>query len=390
MPTKLNITNSQIIDSITTYFDGQTEITTAALREWCNVNDYTYSTIRNRLIKDGHQSGRGKFDLNTAKQVLETSYEAPAAAAPTVGSVQTATQELDNLVPDTDDTFVPFGNFKDVKAIIKSKVFYPLFITGLSGNGKTHGVEQACAQLGREVVRVNVTIETDEDDLIGGFRLINGETVWSDGPVVQALRRGAVLLLDEIDLASNKIMCLQSLLEGKGVFLKKTNTYVRPAAGFNVIATANTKGRGSDDGKFIGTNVLNEAFLERFAVTFEQSYPTPATEKKILLANFKQLGWVGDNIDTLATNLVDWADIIRKTYYDGGVEEVISTRRLVNVAKAWAIWDDINKAVELCTNRFDEDTAKVFRELYPKISGDQQLEQDLNDAEDKAYADDIN
>ena len=162
MPTKLNITNSQIIDSITTYFDGQTEITTAALREWCNVNDYTYSTIRNRLIKDGHQSGRGKFDLNTAKQVLETSYDAPAAAAPSVGSVQTATQELDNLVPDNDDTFVPFGNFKDVKAIIKSKVFYPLFITGLSGNGKTHGVEQACAQLGREVVRVNVTIETDD------------------------------------------------------------------------------------------------------------------------------------------------------------------------------------------------------------------------------------
>ena len=390
MPTKLNITNSQIIDSITTYFDGQTEITTAALREWCNVNDYTYSTIRNRLIKDGHQSGRGKFDLNTAKQVLETSYDAPAAAAPSVGSVQTATQELDNLVPDNDDTFVPFGNFKDVKAIIKSKVFYPLFITGLSGNGKTHGVEQACAQLGREVVRVNVTIETDIDDLVGGFRLIDGNTVWSNGPVVEAMERGAVLLLDEIDLASNKIMCLQSVLEGKGLYLKKINKWVKPAAGFNVVATANTKGRGSDDGKFIGTNVLNEAFLERFAVTFEQDYPTPATEKKILLANCKQLGWVGDNIDTLCQNLVDWADIIRKTYKDGGVEDVISTRRLVNVIKAWAIWDSIDKAILLTTNRFDEDTSRVFRELYTKIAGEQELQQDIDVAEDKAYADDVN
>ena len=388
MPATLSITNDQIVDAIVTYFEGSTEITTANLREWCNVTGYTYSTIRNRLKKDGYQSGRGRFNLTAAKQVLETTYDAPAVA-PVVDSVQTCTQELENLVPDVDDTYVPFGNFKDVKAIIKSKVFYPLFITGLSGNGKTHSVEQACAQLNREIVRVNVTIETDEDDLIGGFRLINGETVWSDGPVVQALRRGAVLLLDEVDLASNKIMCLQSLLEGKGVFLKKTNTYVRPASGFNVVATANTKGRGSDDGKFIGTNVLNEAFLERFAVTFEQSYPTPAIEKKILLGNFKQLGWVGDNIDTLAQNLVDWADIIRKTYYDGGVEEVISTRRLVNVAKAWAIWDDINKAVELCTNRFDDDTAKVFTELFQKIAGEQQLQQDLNDAEDKAYEDDV-
>ena len=390
MPTKLDITNAQITDSITTYFDGQTEITTANLREWCNINDYTYGTIRNRLVKDGHQSGRGKFDLNTAKQVLETSYEAPAAAAPTVGSVQTATQELDNLVPDNDDTFVPFGNFKDVKAIIKSKVFYPLFITGLSGNGKTHGVEQACAQLGREVVRVNVTIETDIDDLVGGFRLIDGNTVWSNGPVVEAMERGAVLLLDEIDLASNKIMCLQSVLEGKGLYLKKINKWVKPAAGFNVVATANTKGRGSDDGKFIGTNVLNEAFLERFAVTFEQDYPTPATEKKILLANCKQLGWVGDNIDTLCQNLVDWADIIRKTYKDGGVEDVISTRRLVNVIKAWAIWDSIDKAILLTTNRFDEDTSRVFRELYTKIAGEQELQQNIDEAEDKAYADDTN
>ena len=187
-----------------------------------------------------------------------------------------------DLIPLKDDTYVPFGNFADVKKIIKSGLFYPTFITGLSGNGKTFSVEQACAQLGRELIRVNITIETDEDDLIGGFRLVDGATVWHNGPVIEALERGAVLLLDEVDLASNKILCLQSILEGKGVFLKKTGRYVQPADGFNVIATANTKGKGSDDGRFIGTNVLNEAFLERFALTFEQEYPTPSVETKIL------------------------------------------------------------------------------------------------------------
>ena len=209
--------------------------------------------------------------------------------------------------------------------------------------------------------------------LIGGFRLKDGETVWSDGPVVEALKRGAILLLDEIDLASNKIMCLQSVLEGKGVYLKKTNQYVRPEPGFNVVATANTKGKGSESGMFIGTNVLNEAFLERFSVTFEQQYPTPAVEKKILLANFKEHGWVGDNIDTIAQNLVDWSDIIRKTFYDGGIEDIITTRRLINIVKAYVIWDSMEKAIELCTNRFDDDTAKTFRDLYQKVSGDDTL-----------------
>ena len=390
MPATLSITTDKIIESIVTYFDGNVEITTAQLREWCNVHSYTYGTIRNRLVKDGYQAGRGKFNLKKAQQVaqLEESYSAPAATG--AESVKTIVSEIENLVPVTDDKFVPFGNFKDVKAVIKSKIFYPMFITGLSGNGKTHGVEQACAQLNREMVRVNVTIETDEDDLIGGFRLINGETVWSDGPIVEALRRGAVLLLDEIDLASNKIMCLQSVLEGKGLYLKKINQYVKPAPGFNVIATANTKGRGSDDGKFIGTNVLNEAFLERFAVTFEQAYPSPSTEKKILLGYFKELGWVGDNIDKLSQNLVDWADIIRKTYYDGGVEDIITTRRLVNVVKAWAIWDNVDKAIELTTARFDDDTSRVFRELYQKVSGDVAVQDDFEKAEDKAYADDNN
>ena len=376
MAAKLSITTEEIIDSIVRFNDECPEVSTADVRMWCDINQYKYQTIANRL--SDYKSSRGKFNLEIAKQVthLEETYNAPATTG--ADSVKTIIKEVADLIPVNDTKFVPFGNFKDIKAVLKSRIFYPMFITGLSGNGKTHSVEQSCAQLNREVVRVNVTIETDEDDLIGGFRLINGETVWSDGPIIEALKRGAVLLLDEIDLASNKIMCLQSVLEGKGVYLKKINEYIKPAEGFNVVATANTKGRGSDDGKFIGTNVLNEAFLERFAVTFEQSYPSPSIEKKILLANFKELGWVGDNIDTTAQHLVDWADIIRKTYYDGGVEEIITTRRLINVVKAWAIWDSMDKAIELCTNRFDDETKKVFGELYQKISGDTDVDKLLD------------
>ena len=370
MAAKLTITTEDIVVSLLEFNDDNATLTTADLRMWCETRGYTYSTINNRLKKEGYQSGRGKFNLTAAQAVTHLEKSAAQPVAEPVGEVQTIVKDSVSLIPTKDDKYVPFGCFKDVKSVIKSKIFYPLFITGLSGNGKTHSVEQSCAQLGREVVRVNLTIETDQDDLIGGFRLVNGNTAWHDGPVVDAMRRGAVLLLDEVDLASNKIMCLQSVLEGKPLFLKKTGQVVNPAPGFNIIATANTKGKGSDSGMFIGTNVMNEAFLERFAVTFEQSYPSPSVEKKILLNNLKELGWVGDNVDKLCQNLVDWSDIIRKTYYDGGVDDVISTRRLLNVCKAWAIWDDINKAIELCTNRFDDDTASVFRELYQKISGD--------------------
>ena len=281
---KLAIKTEQIVDAIIQYHNGATDVTTADIREWCNNVGYNYQTIANRL--SSYKSGRGKFNLVSAEavKVLEETYNLPTGeCVPTVvtDGVKVEAVEYHSLVPVTDEKFVPFGNFKDVRAILRSKIFYPLFITGLSGNGKTHSVDQACAQLKRDMVRVNITIETDEDDLIGGFRLVNGETVWHDGPVVEALKRGAVLLLDEIDLASNKIMCLQSLLEGKGVYLKKVNQYVKPADGFNVVATANTKGKGCDNGKFIGTNVLNEAFLERFAVTFEQTYPSPSVEKKM-------------------------------------------------------------------------------------------------------------
>ena len=299
---------------------------------------------------------RGTWNLSVAEK-LERVYE----GLPAIPAVE------QNLIPDKDPNYVPFGNFSDVKKIIQSGMFYPTFITGLSGNGKTFSVEQACAQLGRELVRVNITIETDEDDLIGGFRLVDGATVWHDGPVIQALSRGAVLLLDEIDLASNKILCLQSILEGKGVFLKKTGKYVRPAAGFNVIATANTKGKGSDDGRFIGTNVLNEAFLERFALTFEQDYPTPKTEQKILE---KVSGSLGVLDEAFCENLANWADIIRRTFRDGGIDEVISTRRLVHIIRAFAIWQDRLKAIKVCVNRFDEETKESFLELYDKIDAD--------------------
>ena len=224
-------------------------VAAADIRAWCAMNGANYQTVTNKLAD--YKTSRGKWNL-TVQEKLEQTYQAPTAM-PAVEQ---------NLIPVKDDTFVSFGNFSDIKKIIKSGLFYPTFITGLSGNGKTFSVEQACSQTKRELIRVNITIETDEDDLIGGFRLVNGETVWHNGPVTEALQRGAILLLDEIDLASNKILCLQSILEGKGVFLKKIGKFITPAEGFNVFATANTKGKGSEDGRFIGTNVLNEAFLE--------------------------------------------------------------------------------------------------------------------------------
>ena len=281
-----------------------------------------------------------------------------------------------NIVPKKDPIFVSFGNYPDIKSIVKSNRFYPVFITGLSGNGKTMGVTQACAEAKRELIRVNITIETDEDDLLGGYRLKDGQTVWQNGPVIEAMERGAILLLDEVDLASNKIMCLQPILEGSGVFVKKINKFVKPAQGFNVIATANTKGQGSDDGKFIGTNVLNEAFLERFPVTFEQKYPSVAIEKKILNNTLKASGKSDVKfVDKLTT----WADVIRKTYFDGGVDEIISTRRLVHITQAYAIFDNKMKAIQMCTNRFDDDTKNSFVELYTKVDSGSSVEDIIED-----------
>ena len=284
-----------------------------------------------------------------------------------------------NIIPDKDPVFVPWGSFKDIKKIVSSKAFYPIFVTGLSGNGKTMNVSQACAATNRECIRVNITIETDEDDLLGGYRLQDGQTVWQNGPVIEAMERGALLLLDEIDLASNKIMCLQPILEGNGVFLKKINRFVKPSKGFNVIATANTKGQGSDDGKFIGTNILNEAFLERFPITIEQAYPTNKIEEKILLNVMSDKGLTNKVDNEFANSLVTWADIIRKTYYEGGVDELISTRRLVHIVEAFSIFKNKMKAIEMCTNRFDLDTKTSFLDLYTKIDGGEDVSSWLND-----------
>ena len=366
MPRKSDVTTEQLTSYLSKNFGN--DINAAMVQDACGVFEITYATATKRL-RDFYIK-RGTWNL-TVQERLENSYEAPAAAP----AIAITEREEQNLIPVKDDSYVPFGNFTDVKKVIQSGLFYPVFITGMSGNGKTFSVDQACAQLKRELIRVNITIETDEDDLIGGFRLVNGETVWHNGPVIEALERGAILLLDEVDLASNKILCLQSILEGKGVFLKKTGRYVQPAAGFNVIATANTKGKGSDDGRFIGTNVLNEAFLERFALTFEQDYPSAAVETRILKKSAASIG-VAD--EEFCENLANWADIIRKTFKDGGIDEVISTRRLVHIIRAFAIWQDRMKAIKVCVNRFDDETKQSFMELYDKIDATVETKEEEN------------
>ena len=316
-----------------------------------------------KVLSDTNSSPK----VETKKEVVS---EKVSEAAYVISSLQ------GDIVPQKDDGFVSFGNHPDVRSIVKSKRFYPIFITGLSGNGKTFSVVQACAESKREMIRVNITIETDEDDLLGGYRLKDGQTVWQNGPVIEAMERGAVLLLDEIDLASNKIMCLQPILEGSGVYVKKINRFVKPKIGFNVIATANTKGQGSDDGKFIGTNVLNEAFLERFPVTFEQQYPSAKIEEKIVAQKLKS---AGKSDVKFASNLVTWADVIRKTYNDGGVDEIISTRRLVHIAEAYGIFKNKMKAIQVCTNRFDDDTKTSFTDLYTKVDSGASVEKILAD-----------
>ena len=337
----------------------------------------------NWLKTDKYKVSRGLYKLPlSADEVVTDNVEveteqSESQAAYVVSSL------TDNVVPQKDKDFVSFGNFADVKNVITSKKFYPIFITGLSGNGKTLAVTQACAVAKREMIRVNITIETDEDDLLGGYRLKDGQTVWQNGPVIEAMERGAVLLLDEIDLASNKIMCLQPILEGSGIYVKKINKFVKPKFGFNVIATANTKGQGSDDGKFIGTNVLNEAFLERFPVTFEQEYPAAKTEQKIVATKLKSAGKADEKF---ATNLVTWADVIRKTYKDGGVDEIISTRRLVHIAEAYSIFKSKMKAIEVCTNRFDNDTKTSFVDLYTKVDAGVSADQILQDKKDAEEA----
>ena len=349
-----------------------------------NSNGFTDQINRQELKKIGDSIGISTtwLEKNDTYKVSRGVYTIPKLNEETSnGIVQpnnpTIKEKVENVipfkseqvsfVPKVDEKFVRFGHFKDVEKIIKSQIFYPVFVTGLSGNGKTFMIEQACAKLKREMFRVNITIETDEDDLLGHYTLKNGETVWQDGPGIQAMERGALLLLDEVDLASNKILCLQPVLEGKGVFIKKINRWIYPKTGFNVFATANTKGKGSDDGRFIGKNILNEAFLERFAITMEQEYPTVATEKRILKSVLEDLNVSNDDF---VDRLVNWADIIRKTFFDGGIDEIIATRRLVHICNAFAIFGDRMKAIQMCVNRFDDETKTAFLDLYSKVDAD--------------------
>jgi len=312
---------------------------------------------RDRMIK------RGVYDLSPMMANL-SAVPVSEAIAPKMVIQPKLQTVIENLVPQVDPTYVPFGFYRDLTKVLKSQNFYPTFISGLSGNGKTTMVEQVCAKLKRECLRVNISIETDEDDLIGGNTLVDGNVVYREGPVLTAMKRGAILILDEIDRGSNKLMCLQAILEGKPYYNKKTGETVYPKAGFNVIATANTKGRGSDDGKFMSAQILDDAFLERFAITVEQEYPAAKIEKQIILNKMEKVGKIDDEF---AEKLVTWADIIRKTFYDGGVEELISTRRLEHIVNAYAMFNSRSKAIELCVNRFDSDTKSAFLDLYKKV-----------------------
>ena len=336
------------------------------------------------IVKDTARSaGRGLFhvpELKGEQMVLTPAAPAPAPAPVVAQAVRGSTPVISSatvlgmtggermtLIPDKIDTYVPWGHFASIESILRSRLFSPMFITGLSGNGKTTMVEQVCAKLKRECFRVNITAETDESDLLGSFGLVDGNTVWQDGPVTVALKRGAVLLLDEIDLGTEKIMCLQSVLEGKGVMIKKIGQFVHPADGFTVIATANTKGKGDDNGRFAGTRILNEAFLDRFDFTYEQSYAPKATEKKILTKKMEKFGKLDEKF---AENLVRWAEIIRATYEENGIDEIITTRRLEGVCKAFAIFGDRMEAVKMCVSRFDELTRQGMLDAYTKVDAE--------------------
>jgi len=348
------------VDTAAEMFGDGAVLTKAQKHEAAEKAGIPYPTWFNKNFSVGYNAYKLPFE-----GVAPTSVTAPAAAAdPAVVNLVATNMEKQDLVPALFEGFVAWGNFSKLEKVVKSGLFYPIFVTGLSGNGKTLMIEQVHAKLKKELIRVNITIETDEDDLLGGFRLVNGETKFVPGPVIEAMERGCTLLLDECDLGSNKLLALQPVLEGHGVYLKKVNKWVKPAKGFNVMATANTKGKGSDSGQFIGTNILNEAFLERFAVTFEQPYATAATEKKIVVNSMKKYGEVDEEF---AGNLVTWAEVIRKTFYDGGVDEVISTRRLDHIVKAYAIFGEKMEAIELCVARFDDDTKESFLDLYTKI-----------------------
>lgn len=370
----VNTLNALFADGVRSYFS------TKELYEVGRANGFTYGGVKDNLMKDRYKAGRGKFDLRSLYEKIRNGNienEPPASrvAVPTPASAPSevinhltpklnAIMNDDVYIPDADSTFVPWGEYKNVKQIIESRLFFPLYINGMSGNGKTMMVEQACAKLKREYVRVQISPETDEDDLIGGFRLINGETVFHKGPVIKAMERGCILLIDELDRGSNKIMCLQGVLEGKPVLIKKIGQVVYPANGFNVIATANTKGRGSEDGRYSAANIIDEAFIERFVATIDQPYPDYRIESNIVSKHMDRYD-IDDSDFT--EKLVSWSSVIRKTYENEGVDELISTRRLCHIVKAFSIFRDRMKAINMCINRFEAETREAFLDLYTKI-----------------------
>ena len=360
MTIKITAQHENFIDAANIVFPGQVEFSTAQVRK---IVSETGCPTPSWLLKPEYRVGHGTYSLELAGVATAEVIDLPVGN-PSVGTVGVLQSDV-IVIPESVKEYVPFGHFRDLKLIVRSGLFFPVFITGLSGNGKTMLVEQVCARLKRECYRINITVETDEDDLIGSNSLVDGNIVFREGPVLKAMRKGAVLLIDEIDLASNKIMCLQPILEGRGLLNKKTGEYITPVKGFTIIATANTKGKGSDDGRFIGTNILNEAFLERFSITMEQEYPSNAIERKILFKEFERLGIPG--MEDYINCLVTWADVIRKSFFEGAIDELISTRRLVHIAQAFSMFKNKMKAIELCVSRFDTETKATFLDLYTKV-----------------------
>ena len=361
-PSEMKQSTKIILDEIAKKFPGQTDFRRAIIEDIAKSFGYTQKDYY-PLLTPANRVKIGTYSLDGLLPEPATLDPIPANAALMASSVTSVGNE-ERTFAEVDPTFVAWGPYTDIMKIIKSEMFYPTYISGLSGNGKTFMVEQACAKAGREFIRVQINPETDEDDLLGGFRLINGETVFCKGPILKAMENGAVLLLDEIDRATNKIMCLQGVLEGKPVLVKKTGEMVKPAKGFNVIATANTKGKGSEDGRFTAASIIDDAFLERFTITVDQQFPSLSIEKKILKKHMDKFDIQNDEF---VDRLVTWADIIRKTFYDDGVDEVISTRRLCHVVQTFSIFPDRLKAIDLCIARFDDDTKSAFLDLYSKV-----------------------
>ena len=382
---ELKVSSQKILEELSTRFPGKQEFRTREVKEAAQSLGYTGKDW-NPIFNAAEKIGRGVYNLSSLIKPVEQ----PIINSNVVAMAPQSVVNKERTYAAIDPTFVPWGSFSDVKKVIQSEMFYPIYISGLSGNGKTFMVEQACAKLKKEFIRVQINPETDEDDLIGGFRLVNGETVFSKGPVLKAMENGAILLLDEIDRATNKIMCLQGILEGKPVLVKKTGEVVEPAPGFNIIATANTKGKGSEDGRFTAASIIDEAFLERFTISIDQQYPSAAIEKKIVTKHFEKFGVnINDDIEEFTSKLIDWADIIRKTFYDDGVDEVISTRRLCHIVQTYSIFNDRMKAINLCIARFDEDTKEAFLDLYTKVDSGVDMStpevDEVSDSEEDLY-----